>query len=113
MIDRELIVGAERHLSRQCPVMRKLIRVHGPSSLGATRRDPFHVLASSIIGQQLSSKAADTIQARVHERVGARKKLTPEQLLSADADALRACGLSNAKVKWLHALAQQIGRAHV
>jgi DNA-3-methyladenine glycosylase II len=107
MIDREVIAGAERHLSRQCPVMRTLIRKHGPSTLGVKRRDPFHVLASSIIGQQLSSKAADTIQARVQARVGASKKLTPQHLLSVDAEALRACGLSNAKVKWLHTLSER------
>ena len=108
MIDRERIAAAEKHLSRQCPVMRRLIRSHGPSTLGARKRDPFHVLASSIIGQQLSTKAADTIQARVHARVGVKAKLTPAHLLAVEPDALRACGLSNAKVKWLHAIAARV-----
>lgn len=108
MIEREHIAAAERHLARRCPTLRKLIRTHGPSTLGAKRRDPFHVLASSIIGQQLSTKAADTIQSRVHARVGAKARLTPAQLLAAPAEDLRACGLSNAKVKWLHALAGRV-----
>jgi DNA-3-methyladenine glycosylase II len=108
MIEREQIAAAEKHLARRCAVMRGLIRSHGPCTLGAKRRDPFHVLASSIIGQQLSTKAADTIQARVHARVGAKKQLAPALLLAAPAEDLRACGLSNAKVKWLHALSERV-----
>jgi DNA-3-methyladenine glycosylase II len=108
MIQRDLIAAAEKHLARTCPVMRRLIRTHGPCTLGQRRRDPFHVLASSIIGQQLSSKAADTIQARVHARVGARSRLRPAQLLAARPEDLRACGLSNAKVKWLVELARRV-----
>lgn len=107
MIEREAIAAAERRLARQCPTMRRLIRAHGPSTLGANKRDPFHVLASSIIGQQLSSKAADTIQARVHRLVGVPSILTPAALLSASAEALRGAGLSNAKCKWLHALSER------
>ena len=108
MIEREHLAAAEKHLSRRCPVMRRLIRSHGPSTLGAKKRDPFHVLASSIIGQQLSTKAADTIQARVHSCVGVKTKLTPAHLLAVEPEALRACGLSNAKVKWLHAIAARV-----
>lgn len=107
MIERQVIAEAEKHLARRCPTMRQLIRAHGPSTLGARKRDPFHVLASSIIGQQLSAKAADTIQARVHALVGTRTWLKPEQLLSASAEQLRAVGLSNAKAKWLHALSER------
>lgn len=109
MIDRDVMTAAERHLARRCPVMRKLIRIHGPSTLGATRRDPFHVLASSIIGQQLSAKAADTIQQRVHVLVGARSRLRPERILDVTPEQLRACGLSNAKVKWLLELSSRTG----
>lgn len=108
MIKPELIAAAEKHLSRQCPTLRKLIRTHGPATLGATRRDPFHVLASSIIGQQLSSKAADTIQARLHALVGTRARLKPEHLLSVSAEQLRGVGLSYAKSKWLHALSERV-----
>lgn len=108
MIQRDLIAAAERHLTRQCPVLRRLIRAHGPCTLGARRRDPFHVLASSIIGQQLSAKAADTIQVRVHALVGAKSRVLPAQLLAARPEDLRACGLSNAKVKWLIELARRV-----
>lgn len=108
MIERELIAAAEKHLTRQCPTMRRLIRTHGPCTLGAQRREPFHVLATAIIGQQLSSKAADTIQARVQALVGAKKRLLPAQVLAARPEDLRACGLSNAKVKWLIEIARRV-----
>lgn len=108
MIDREIILAAERSLARQCAQMRKLIRRQGPSTLGQRRRDPFHVLASSIIGQQLSTKAGDTIQRRVHAAAGVRKKLTPQKLLALDHEQLRACGLSNAKCKWLLGLSEEV-----
>lgn len=86
--------------------MDQLIRRHGPCMLGRKRRDHFQVLASSIISQQLSSKAADTIQARVHKALGAEKLLTPAHFNRVEIPALRACGLSNAKAKWLLALAE-------
>lgn len=104
MIEPDVIALAEKHLARRCPQMRRLIRAQGPSTLGASKRDPFHVLASSIIGQQLSARAADTIQARVHALVGAKKRLAPAQLLSVSVEQLRGVGLSNAKSRWLHAL---------
>ena len=108
MIERELIAVAEKHLTRNCQVMRRLIRRHGPCTIGQRRRDPFHVLASSIISQQLSTKAASTIQGRVHALVGARSRLQPAQVLAARPEDLRACGLSNAKVKWLIELARRV-----
>ena len=107
MIDSDTLAQAHRELARQCPTMRRLIRTHGPASIGSRRRDPFHVLASSIIGQQLSMKAADTIQGRVHALVGAKSRLKPEHLLSVSPEQLRSVGLSNAKAKWLQALSER------
>lgn len=88
--------------------MRRLVRTLGPCQLGVRKRDPFQVLSSSIIGQQLSTKAADTIQRRVYELVGAKTRLTPAHLLAQTPEALRGCGLSNAKVKWLLELARRV-----
>jgi DNA-3-methyladenine glycosylase II len=65
------------------------------------------VLTTSIISQQLSTKAADTIQSRVHTAVGTKNRLTPQHLLDISHEDLRACGLSNAKAKWLKALAER------
>ncbi len=108
MIDAETIIAAQKHLSRRCPTLRKLMRQYGPCTLGQRKRDPFHVLASSIIGQQLSTKAGDTIQARVHTLTGVRTRLTPEKLLGVTHEQLRACGLSNAKCKWLIGISESV-----
>ena len=94
MIDAETIIAAQKHLSRRCPTLRKFMRQYGPCTLGQRKRDPFHVLASSIIGQQLSTKAGDTIQARVHTLTGVRTRLTPEKLLS--------------KCKWLIGISESV-----
>lgn len=102
------IKAAESFLSKKDPVMKRLIKAHGPCTMGSKRRDPFHVLCSSIISQQLSSKAADTIQRRVEARVGARSKLTTAHLLKLKHEELRACGLSNAKSSWLQELARRV-----
>ncbi len=97
---------AELHLSNADPVMAGLIERYGPCGLAKRRRDPFHVLCASIISQQLSSRAADTIQARVMTLVGAERHVQPGHLLGVSPDALRAAGLSWSKVKWLRHLAE-------
>ncbi|TXH06339.1 MAG: DNA-3-methyladenine glycosylase 2 family protein [Nevskiaceae bacterium] len=102
------ILAAERHLSRRDPVLRKLIARHRPCTLVGRRRDPFHVLCTSIVSQQLSTKAADTIQGRVMAHVNARRKLEPRHIIGTEHEALRACGLSHAKARWLRALAEQV-----
>jgi DNA-3-methyladenine glycosylase II len=99
---------AERSLARRDPVLRALIKRYGPCQLGAQKRDPFHVLCTSIISQQLSTKAADTIQARVATAVMAGARFMPAHFIEAEYDLLRGCGLSNAKSKWLIAIAQKV-----
>lgn len=106
MIQPEILREAEAQLRRKDRRLARLIDAHGPCTLGAKRRDPFHVLCSSIISQQLSAKAADTIQARVATTLGAGRKFVPTHFLDVEHDQLRACGLSNAKAKWLRALAE-------
>jgi len=105
MIKAEILSEAEAHLRRRDRKLAKLIDAHGPCTIGSKRRDPFHVLCGSIISQQLSTRAADTIQARVAAATGAGKRFRPAHLLAADHEQLRNCGLSNAKAKWLRALA--------
>jgi DNA-3-methyladenine glycosylase II len=102
------ILAAEKYLSRQDPVIKRLIARHKPCTIISRRRDPFHVLCTSIVSQQLSTKAADTIQGRVMLHVGAAKTLQPAHLLGASPENLRACGLSNAKAKWLRTLAERV-----
>lgn len=95
---------AEQHLAAADPVMAEVIAQHGPCGLAGKRRDPFHTLCSSIISQQLSSRAADTIQMRVMAGIGALKRIEPALLVAASHEQLRSYGLSNAKAKWLRHL---------
>ena len=106
MIAPKTLRAAEAHLAAADPVLARLISQHGPSTLGCKAREPFHVLCTSIISQQLSTKAADTIQARVATLLGAPHDAFAHQHFSrVEQEALRACGLSNAKAKWLLELA--------
>ncbi len=102
------VVAAEKFLARRDPVMKKLIAAHKPCTLVGAQRDPFHVLCTSIISQQLSVKAADTIQNRVMTLVGAKKNLKPAHIIAAEHDDLRASGLSHAKARWLRTLSEQV-----
>ena len=61
----------------------------------------------SIVGQQLSTKAASTIYGRVLDLFDGNVP-TPAQLIAADPEALRKAGLSRAKVAYLRDLAERI-----
>lgn len=75
--------------------MARLLAEQGP--LRARRSEPsFHVLAVSVINQQLSQKAADAIEARVAQAVS--PPFTPDGMLRAGSRRLRAAGLSQSKV---------------
>lgn len=94
---------AEAHLAAVDPVLARLIALHGPCTLGEhVACDPFGDLAASIISQQLSAKAADTILARAMTHFGS---LSPEAVLAVSAEDLRAAGISRPKIRYLKALA--------
>jgi len=110
MIQTKTLRAAEAHLTAADPVMARLIEHFGPCTLGRKRRDPFHVLCASIIGQQLSAKAADTIQKRVATLLGApMDHFEHTHFAAVTQESLRACGLSNAKAKWLLELSARRG----
>lgn len=66
----------------------------------------FHPLCRSIVYQQLSGKAAATIYGRVAERFGDGDRVDPALVCSASMEDLRSVGLSNAKARYVQALAQ-------
>ncbi len=69
------------------------------------REEGFEALISIVVSQQLSVAAADTIFARVKAKVA---PFAPETVLAADADTLRACGLSAPKQKHMKTIAGAI-----
>lgn len=74
------------------------------------RRGLAGFLCRAVAGQQLSTAAARSIWARVEDRVNGAGSSIPEFFCAANARALRACGLSRAKVKALIAIREAQAR---
>jgi DNA-3-methyladenine glycosylase II len=93
------------------PVIGRLIDEFGPLNPTQRRRgrppDAYGALLRSIVGQQLSTKAARTIYERVAALYGGNTP-TPQQIIDTDPEALRAAGLSRAKAAYLRSLAEHI-----
>lgn len=93
---------AKRALARSDPVMAAIIRRHpGVSLVG--RGEPFYTLARSVVGQQISVRAAATVWGRFE---GAMNSVTPVSVLRSDPAALLACGLSRRKLEYIVDLAR-------
>jgi DNA-3-methyladenine glycosylase II len=108
------LTAAHRRLAGSDPVMAGLIERLGPRSLETRARrraegpaDAYGALLRTVVGQQLSTKAARTIYGRVLEIFGGSDP-SPEQLLDADTESLRAAGLSGRKVEYLRDLARHV-----
>jgi DNA-3-methyladenine glycosylase II len=69
--------------------------------------DAYGALLRAIVGQQLSTKAARTIYLRVLDLFGGSTP-SPEQLLEASEEDLRACGLSGRKTEYVRDLARHV-----
>lgn len=72
-----------------------------------TRAELFSSLASIVVSQQLGTRAADTIFARLKEICDG--KVTPESLLKLPAAKLAKAGLSGSKIKTLKSIAETVG----
>jgi DNA-3-methyladenine glycosylase II len=93
------------------PVMARLIEEHTTVVRRDLKRerpgDAYGALLRSIVGQQLSTKAASTIYGRMMDIFGGHAP-TPRQLLAADPEEIRAAGLSRPKIAYLRDLAQHV-----
>jgi DNA-3-methyladenine glycosylase II len=104
-----------RHLARRDRVMKKLIPRFGEARL-ASRGDAFTTLARSIVGQQISVKAAQSVWDRFAACVGGPSThLDPCMVREMDNATLREAGLSVRKCEYLLDLAGHFeeGRVHV
>lgn len=109
------VSAAIRHLQQVDPVMKGLIAQAGPFTL-KPKRDRFGMLVRSIVSQQISTKAAKSIHARLMESLGSDPlglrssgagKVTPLLLISRTPEELREVGLSGQKVSYLRDLAER------
>ncbi|MDZ7937916.1 MAG: DNA-3-methyladenine glycosylase 2 family protein [Rhodoferax sp.] len=100
-----------KHLMKKDRVMKRLIPKFGDASL-QTRGDAFVTLARSVVGQQVSVKAAQTVWDRL---AVLPRKMTPANVLKLKVDDMRAAGLSARKVEYLVDLALHFdnGALHV
>ncbi len=100
-----------KHLSKKDRVMKRLIPKFGDACL-ESRGDAFTTLARSVVGQQISVKAAQTVWDKF---AALPRKLTPANVLKLKVDDMRAAGLSARKIEYLVDLALHFdsGLVHV
>ena len=97
---------AEAHLRASGPILKEVIERAGPCELSA-QEGGFVTVADSIIGQQLSNKVAKVLRVRFRT-LFADGVPEPQQLLTFADDALRGCGFSRAKTRYVRALAEAV-----
>lgn len=75
--------------------------------IGLIRRevipDPFTALISSVVSQQISNKAADTVWDRLVNLLG---EITPERIIQAELLAIKQCGMSVRKAEYILGIAE-------
>ncbi len=103
-----------RHLAKRDRVMRKLIPSYGDARL-QSRGDAFSTLARSIVGQQISVKAAQSVWERFAALAPSARGMQPASVLALDTASMREVGLSARKVEYLKDLARHFdaGTVHV
>lgn len=65
--------------------------------------DPFKAIISSVVGQQISNKAADTVNERLVHLLG---EITPENIHNAKIEEIQKCGLSYRKVDYIKGIGE-------
>ena len=94
---------AKRILSKRDPVLRKIIKKHKRGFL-TTKNDPFFSLCRTIVGQQISTKAADSIWSKFEKKCN--KRIIPKIVLKLSSKNLKSAGLSRQKVSYLKNIAK-------
>ena len=95
--------SAKKILSRRDPVLKKVIKKFSKGFL-TTRKDPFFSLCRTIVGQQISTKAADSIWLKFEKKC--KKKIIPKNVLKLSSRTLRSAGLSHQKISYLKNIAK-------
>jgi DNA-3-methyladenine glycosylase II len=98
-----------KHLAKKDRVMRRLIPQFGDVCL-ESRGDAFVTLARSIVGQQISVKAAQSVWDKF---AALNRTLTPASVLKLKVDDMRGAGLSARKVEYLVDLALHLSLIHI
>jgi DNA-3-methyladenine glycosylase II len=100
--------GAVRHLKRRDQTLGKVISRVGDCGF-IRKRNHFEALVGTVVSQQLSSKAAGAILARLRALCGGQR-ISVETVLSLDVMQLRSSGISAAKAITIREIAQRVGQ---
>ena len=98
------ITAGRKHLKKD-PRMKPLLKRYSVEARGVSE-DLFRDLLESIIGQQLSVKAAGTIINRFMGLFPDQKNIKPQDILARDEESLRSVGLSRQKISYLRSLSE-------
>lgn len=104
--DDAVMTHAAQHIATVDPAFLPIIDTSPLCTIGRRDNQPdtaFASLVKSVLAQQLSTRVADTLAARLHEATAGQ--ITPTRILALDVAELRSLGLSAAKVRTLHGLA--------
>ena len=93
---------AKRILSKKDPVLRKIIKKYNKGFL-STRNKPFLSLCRTIVGQQISTKAADSIWRKFTKKCNGN--INPKIVLKIPLRSLKKVGLSRQKIGYLKNIA--------
>ena len=98
---------AKKYLSKKDKVMHALIKKYeSPSEIVLTsRKNVFFSLCKSIIGQQISVAAANSVFLRFQQKC--KNKISAKTISKLSTTQLKSCGLSRQKVKGIKSLAKQ------
>ncbi len=96
---------AKKILAKKDKVMAKLISNYKDGSL-ITRNDVFFSLCKSIIGQQISVAAANSVFLKFEKKC--KKKINPKTVNKLSVSNLKSCGLSRQKIRGIKELAKKI-----
>ena len=94
---------AKRSLSAKDPVLKKIIKKYNKGFL-TTRNNPFFSLCRTIVGQQISTKAADSIWVKFEKKC--KNNISPKVVLKTPSHNLKKAGLSRQKVSYLKNIAK-------
>ena len=94
---------AKKTLSKRDPVLRRIIKKYNKGFL-TTRNNPFFSLCRTIVGQQISTKAADSIWSNFEKKC--KKRISPNTILKISSRTLKSAGLSRQKVSYLKNVAK-------
>jgi DNA-3-methyladenine glycosylase II len=97
---------AQKHLAKCHPAFARLVKLVGPCTM-TPGGEPFELLVRSIISQQISTKAAVSIGAKLQALLPGGR-LTPAGVHGLTEEALRSCGLSGGKRRFIRALTERV-----